>query len=60
MYITALTHRDALFDLTLRWLNDDFDPRDPRTVSRIFLYATICYENTSLQRRPRCPRSLQT
>ena len=41
MYITALTHRDALFDLTLRWLNDDFDPRDALTVSRIFLYESI-------------------
>ncbi|HDQ41933.1 MAG TPA: hypothetical protein ENN39_13030 [Desulfonatronum sp.] len=38
MHITAMTHRDELFDLTLRWLNDDFDPDDGRIVSRIFLY----------------------
>ena len=41
MHITAMTHRDALFDLTLRWLNDDFQPEDPPTVSRIFLYESI-------------------
>ncbi len=38
MYITAMTHRDELFDLTLRWLNDDFAPEDGTAVSRIFLY----------------------
>lgn len=38
MYITAMTHRDRLFDLTLRWLNDDFQPKDGRMLSRIFVY----------------------
>ncbi|MDZ7761238.1 MAG: hypothetical protein U5L00_13425 [Desulfovermiculus sp.] len=38
MYITAMTKRDELFDLTLRWLNDDFHPEDGRTISRIFVY----------------------
>lgn len=38
MYITAMTHRDRLFDLTLRWLNDDFHPEDGKMLSRIFVY----------------------
>jgi len=38
MYITALTHRDELFDLTLRWLNDDFNVEDGSVVTRIFFY----------------------
>lgn len=38
MYLTAMTHRDELFDLTLRWLNDDVVPEDGKTISRIFLY----------------------
>lgn len=38
MYLTTMTHRDELFDLTLRWLNDRFEPRDGKTVTRIFLY----------------------
>ena len=38
MYITAMTHRDKLFDLTLRWLNDDFRPEDGKTITRIFVY----------------------
>ena len=32
-----MTHRDELFQLTLRWMNDDFKPEDGKTVSRIFL-----------------------
>lgn len=38
MYITSMTHRDELFHLALRWMNDDFRPEDGKTVSRIFLY----------------------
>lgn len=38
MYLTAMTHRDELFDLTLRWMNDDFDPDDGNRVTRIFVY----------------------
>jgi hypothetical protein len=38
MYITAMTHRDELFQLTLRWMNDDFQPEDGKIISRIFLY----------------------
>ena len=41
MYITGMTHRDELFDLTLRWLNDDFDGEDGRVVTRIFLYESV-------------------
>jgi hypothetical protein len=33
-----LTHRDALFDLTARWLNDDFHEGDWRIITEIFLY----------------------
>jgi hypothetical protein len=38
MYLTAMTHRDELYDLTLRWLNDRFHPDDGNTVSQIFVY----------------------
>ena len=38
MYLTGLTHRDELFDLTVRWLNDDFHCDDVRIISEIFLY----------------------
>lgn len=41
MYLTAMTHRDELYDLTLRWLNDRFHPDDGRTVSRIFVYESV-------------------
>jgi hypothetical protein len=37
MYIKAMTHRDELFRLTMRWMNDDFYSEDGKTVSRIFL-----------------------
>ncbi|MDZ7832002.1 MAG: hypothetical protein U5L07_09660 [Desulfobacterales bacterium] len=38
MYLTAMTHRDELFNLTMRWMNDDFHPDDGEKISRIFLY----------------------
>ncbi len=38
MYLTAMTHREELFDLTLRWINDDFRPGDGETLTRIFVY----------------------
>jgi hypothetical protein len=38
VYLTGLTHRDELFDLTVRWLNDDFHQGDGRVISEIFLY----------------------
>ncbi|MDZ7761606.1 MAG: hypothetical protein U5L00_15290 [Desulfovermiculus sp.] len=38
MYLTAMTHRDELFDLTLRWMNDDFDPGDEEKLTKIFVY----------------------
>ncbi|MBE1424452.1 hypothetical protein H4684_001084 [Desulfomicrobium macestii] len=38
MYLTAMTHRDELFELTLRWMNDDFHPDDGETLTRIFVY----------------------
>lgn len=36
MYITGMTHRDELFDLTLRWLNDELREGDGDLVTRIF------------------------
>jgi len=38
MYLTAMTHRDELFRLTMRWMNDDFRPDDGERISLIFLY----------------------
>jgi hypothetical protein len=38
MYLTGLTHRDELFDLTVRWLNDDLHQGDGRIITGIFLY----------------------
>jgi hypothetical protein len=38
MHLTAMTHRDELFELTLRWMNDDFHPNDGETLTRIFVY----------------------
>ncbi|BDD87758.1 hypothetical protein [Desulfofustis limnaeus] len=41
MYFTTMTHRDELFDLALRWLNDDFRADDGAALSRIFLYESV-------------------
>lgn len=38
MYLTAMTHREELFHLTLRWLNNSFDPQDGETITKIFTY----------------------
>jgi hypothetical protein len=38
MYLTGLTHRDELFDLTVRWLNDDLHQGDGRSITEVFLY----------------------
>lgn len=38
MYLTGLTHRDQIFDLTVRWLNDDFHEGDGRVITAIVLY----------------------
>ncbi len=38
MYLTAMTHRDELFDITLRWMNDDLNPDDGKRITRIFVY----------------------
>ncbi|SFJ64072.1 hypothetical protein SAMN04488082_10525 [Desulfomicrobium apsheronum] len=38
MYLTAMTHRDELFDLTMRWMNDDFHADDGEILTRIFVY----------------------
>ncbi len=41
MYITGMIHRDELFDMTLRWLNDDLRIGDGELVTRIFFYEGI-------------------
>jgi hypothetical protein len=41
MYLSGLTHRDELFNLTLRWLNDDFQPDDGLVLTRIFFYESL-------------------
>ncbi len=33
-----MTHRHELFDVTLRWMNDDFHPGDGEKITRIFVY----------------------
>jgi hypothetical protein len=43
MYLTGMTHRDELFELTLRWLNDELETGDGETISRVFLYeSAVC------------------
>ena len=37
MYLTAMTHRDELFNITMRWLNNTFHPEDGEKVTRIFV-----------------------
>lgn len=37
MYLTALTHRDRLFDVATRWLSGRVEPGDARLISEIFL-----------------------
>jgi hypothetical protein len=34
-------HRGDLFDITLRWLNDDLQPEDGRRLTEIFLYESM-------------------
>lgn len=50
MYITGMTHRDELFDLTLRWLNDDLRAGDGELVTRIFLYEGVISSAVSVKR----------
>ena len=38
MYLTSLIHRDDLFDITVRWLNDEPKEGDCRLLSEIFLF----------------------
>ncbi|PKN48156.1 MAG: hypothetical protein CVU63_05870, partial [Deltaproteobacteria bacterium HGW-Deltaproteobacteria-20] len=38
MFLTSLMHRDDLFDITLRWLNNDPREDDGRRLSEIFLF----------------------
>lgn len=45
MYLTGLSHRDELFDLTVHWLNDDFHPLDGKILTRIFFYESLLAAN---------------
>ncbi|ACL04143.1 conserved hypothetical protein [Desulfatibacillum aliphaticivorans] len=38
MYLSAFLHRDELFEITNRWLCDDFKPTDPLQITRIITY----------------------
>lgn len=38
MYLSGLTHRDQLFDLSTRWLADQVKPDDGRILSEIFAF----------------------
>ena len=38
MFLTSLMHRDQLFDITMRWLNDDLHEGDARRLTEIFLF----------------------
>lgn len=38
MFLTSLMHRDELFDITMRWLNDDLKEDDGRLLTEIFLF----------------------
>jgi len=38
VFLTSLMHRDDLFDITLRWLNNDPREDDGRRLSEIFLF----------------------
>ena len=42
MYVAAMTHRDELFDLALRWLNNNCLPGDGESLTRIFVYESFC------------------
>ncbi len=38
MYLSGLIHRDRLFDIACRWLADDANPQDGRTLTEIFAF----------------------
>ncbi len=38
MYLSGLTHRDRLFDVSARWLADRLEPADGRVVTEIFAF----------------------
>ncbi len=38
MYLTGFVHRDRLFDLSVRWLQDAPLPSDGRTITEVFVY----------------------
>ncbi len=41
MYLTGLTHRDRLFDVSARWLCDRVSPGDGRFVTEVFIYENL-------------------
>ncbi|MBI9075932.1 MAG: hypothetical protein JEZ02_11005 [Desulfatibacillum sp.] len=38
MYLSAFLHRDELFEITNRWLCDEYRPTDPLQITRIITY----------------------
>lgn len=41
MYLTGLMHRADLFDIGMRWFNDDLREDDGRRLTEIFLYESV-------------------
>lgn len=48
MYISAFLHRDALFEITGRWLSSRLDPQDPLQITRIINYDSFAAWETLL------------
>ena len=41
MYLTAFLHREALFDITNRWLSDRLREEDPLVITKIITYDSV-------------------
>jgi hypothetical protein len=41
LFLTGLTHRDRLFEVSRRWLLDRLDPEDGRFVTQVFLFEDL-------------------
>ncbi len=49
MYLTGLIQRDRLFDLAMRWLEDDCRPGDGRFVTEVFIFEKLVSTPTGRQ-----------
>ena len=41
MYLTSLMHRSALFEIAMRWFNNELREEDGRQLTEIFLYESV-------------------